>query len=89
MLLDGNGAGYSEPNNFEWQDYGQLLEVCGVANFSQATGGFARWSDVACNITAPTMCRLQGRGRCLALQGLCCWRLVVLLQSASACCWSL
>jgi hypothetical protein len=31
-----------------------------VANFSQATGGTSRWSDVACTIRAPAMCRLQG-----------------------------
>jgi hypothetical protein len=86
MLVDGYGASYSEPNNFEWQDEGQLLELCGVANFSQATGGYARWSDVACNITAPTICRLQGRGWSVswALQGHWCWRLVM-LQLVSAC----
>jgi hypothetical protein len=74
MLRDGYGAEYSEPNNYEWLESGQLVEVCGVANFSQASGGFARWSDVACNISAPAMCRLQGEdggtaGWCRGLDG--------------------
>ncbi len=51
---------FSEPNNYAFLDYGNITEICGVANFSQASGGTSRWSDVACTLNAPAMCRLQG-----------------------------
>jgi hypothetical protein len=59
-LRDSSGVDFSEPNNYAFLDSGNITEICGVANFSQASGGTSRWSDVACTLKAPAMCRLQG-----------------------------
>ena len=54
--------GPAEPNNMAGD------ELCGTANFSQGYQRAAGWSDMRCNITAPSICRLSGGcggwGRC-------------------------